>query len=91
MKSEVYLCKDFQRRGYLDPRKDQQQVSFLEADWEQTTVILCMSRLIMRCNKGCISLNNKSTKDAIKMANLWQHRDMEKLVVDGKRIWCRGI
>jgi hypothetical protein len=43
---EVYLCKDFQRREYLDPRKDQQQVSFLEAGREQTVDMLCMSRLI---------------------------------------------
>jgi hypothetical protein len=43
---EIYLCKDFQRREYPDPWKDQQQVFFLEAGREQTADILCMWRLI---------------------------------------------
>ena len=44
--AKVYLCKGFQRKVYLDPLKDQQQSSFLEAGKEPTTNILWVSGLI---------------------------------------------
>lgn len=44
--SGVYLCKDFQRKLYLDPLKAQPQASFLEAGKEPTAYILWMSGFI---------------------------------------------
>ena len=44
--AKVYLCKGFQRKVYLDPLKDQQQSSFLEAGKEPTANILSVSDLI---------------------------------------------
>jgi hypothetical protein len=38
--SGVYLCKDFQRKLYLDPLKAQTQASFLEAGKKPTAYIL---------------------------------------------------
>jgi hypothetical protein len=38
--SGVYLCKDFQRKLYLDPLTDQHQASFLEAGKEPTANML---------------------------------------------------
>lgn len=43
---EVYLCKGFQRKLYLDPLKDQQQASFLEAGKEPTGKDLLVSCLV---------------------------------------------